>query len=153
LTPEYIWVRPGGAMPELGPEPYRALLVAKTEAECGWRARFTHHPVATGCMYFLAWGDDCSVWHDCVDAANLAAHDFGDIPDDALVMTTWHQNEPLEEAMWFSHHCASHPDVELQRFHILHLGEQGDPERVLSLYDTAINAPLDERGNAPWDRV
>ena len=151
MTPEYVRVAAGGPMPDLGPEPYRALLVAEASVEADWRNRLSEHLVATGCLYFLAWGAHCSIWHDSVDGAVLEKFDFKDVPNDQFVMTTWHENEPLQETMWFAHFCASHGDIELQRFYVLHLAESAGSERLLSLYDSAINTPLDEQGYAPWD--
>jgi hypothetical protein len=28
-------------------------------------------------------------------------------------MTTWHNHEPLEEALWFAFHCAADPELDL----------------------------------------
>ena len=152
MTPVYVHVRPGEAMPDLGPEPYLLLLVAEHSVEQGWRNDLSDTLVATGCQYFCAWGVDCSIWHDCVDGAVLQRFDFEEEPDEESVWTTWHENEPLEGAMWFAHHCASHPHVALKRSYILHLAESADAERMLARYDAAIHAPLDEEGNAPWER-
>ena len=46
-----------------------------------------------GCSYFCAWGPDCSRAHDIFDLQCLDA--------DPVIMTTWHDNEPLDEALWF----------------------------------------------------
>ena len=69
----------------------------------------------------MAWGKDCSSWDSSVDDANLEAFDFNYIPEEKFVMTTWHDNEPLEEVFWFSKHCAFHPEVDLQEFVLVHI--------------------------------
>lgn len=93
-----------------------------------WRNHISEWLVRSGCLYFIAWGVDCEAWHDSVDWAVLETHNFNDIPDDKFVMTTWHDKEPLSEALWLLGNCASHPDVELDKTIILHLAE--DQQRV-----------------------
>ncbi len=70
----------------------------------------------------MAWGEDCASWDDSVDLANLEGFDFGEIPDDEFVMTTWHENEPLRQVFWFAKEVANHPAVKLDNFLILHIG-------------------------------
>jgi hypothetical protein len=54
-----------------------------------------------GASYFVCWGPDCGRVHDIID--EIAAHDHAafDIPDDSCIMTTWHEDETLEQALWF----------------------------------------------------
>jgi len=54
-------------------------------------------------VYFCAWGHGCEKFHDIVD--DVIAHDYageqrftGPTAKDT-VMTTWHDNETLEEAL------------------------------------------------------
>ncbi len=138
-------------MPELGPKPYLLLLVAELGVEPEWRNELADHLIATGCFYFCACGVDCSIWHDCVDVAVLEKFDFKGVPNEEFVMTTCHENEPLEEAMWFAHHGAGHPFAVFERCHILHLAHNAEQQRMLARYEAAVHAPLDEKGNAPWD--
>jgi hypothetical protein len=49
-----------------------------------------------GMAYLCVWGDDCSRVHDLFDLERDP-----DEPDGRVVMTTWHENEPLSEALWF----------------------------------------------------
>jgi hypothetical protein len=48
--------------------------------------------------YFCGWGPDCSRVHDVVDMEVVRR----DLPDDAHVMTTWHDEEDLDDALWFA---------------------------------------------------
>lgn len=64
-------------------------------------ATFVGRLLSGGASYIVCWGPGCERVHDIVD--ELASHpddNFG-IPDDACVMTTWHDSEPLEEALCF----------------------------------------------------
>lgn len=90
--------------------------------------------MAEGCLYVIAWGIDCEKWHDSVDWANLEAFDFGVVPDDSFVMTSWHSDEPVSEAYWFAEHCAQHPDVELTETLILHVAATPNVEEIIQAY-------------------
>lgn len=59
-----------------------------------------------GASYFVCWGQDCERVHDIVD--EIAAH-AEHVPPDTIIMTTWHEGESLEEALWFFL-VNSHPD-------------------------------------------
>ena len=56
-----------------------------------------------GARYVCAWGPDCSRIHDACDQA---AAELGLNNDGAVIMTTWHEHEPLEEAVWFAANAA-----------------------------------------------
>jgi hypothetical protein len=53
-----------------------------------------------GIVYLCCWGSDCERVHDLAD--QLTLHQLGD----DLVLTTWHDDESLDEAIWFLIHCA-----------------------------------------------
>jgi hypothetical protein len=99
-----------------------------------WLNRIAQWIVAIGSLYVVAWGADCEKWHDSVDWAVLEAFDFGEIPDDRFVMTTWHSNEPISEAFWYAGHCAVHPDVELAETIILHVAVEAQRAAMLQTY-------------------
>ena len=61
------------------------------------------HLLKAGARYVCAWGPDCSRVHDACD---LAAMELGLNTDDAVIMTTWHDSEPLQEAIWFAANAA-----------------------------------------------
>jgi len=58
-----------------------------------------------GMVYCCCWGEGCERFHDIVDevivADDLGPRKFsGSKPDDVIV-TTWHEDEPLEEALYY----------------------------------------------------
>jgi hypothetical protein len=53
-----------------------------------------------GYVYVCCWGPGCSRVHDLFDLAGL------DIRPDDLIMSTWHDDETLSEALWFFLFCA-----------------------------------------------
>lgn len=53
-----------------------------------------------GAVYLCAWGPDCERVHDIVDEV-IVNRNPGETDED-VIMTTWHEDETLEEALWFA---------------------------------------------------
>ena len=121
-APQYVHLVPGVEPAALSSEPSRVVVVLDEPVEPDWQMRVSRWLIASGCLYMLAWGPGCSSWDDSVDAANREAFGDGNIPEERDAMTTWHENEPLEECLWFAKNCAMHPTVPLERTVILHVG-------------------------------
>jgi hypothetical protein len=71
--------------------------------------RLTGRMIARGSRYFVAWGKDSNAAHVAFD---LACCEFEDgEEEDAVILTTDHLDESIEEAIWFAMNCAfpSHP--------------------------------------------
>jgi hypothetical protein len=56
--------------------------------------------IRRGASYVCCWGPDCSRFHDAFDEADFAVN--GESTDDRFIFTTWHEDEPLEDAAWFT---------------------------------------------------
>ncbi|HEX8063529.1 MAG TPA: hypothetical protein VF535_09950 [Allosphingosinicella sp.] len=69
----------------------------------------------------MAWGIDNEEWHDEIDCSLLEQFEYGGIPDDRFIMTTWH--EDLDETLWFAQFCASnsYDGVELTSTLLVHV--------------------------------
>lgn len=62
---------------------------------------FVEPLIRAGASYFVCWGPDCERVHDIIDAmVSYPDNDFG-VPENSRIMTTWHDSEPLREALWF----------------------------------------------------
>jgi len=134
MEPRYLHLRREDPPPNLPTAPYRVVIVADQEVGDDWRGRVADWIVAIGSLYVIAWGVDCEKWHDSVDWAVLEVFDFGEIPDDRFVMTTWHSDEPISEAFWYAGNCAIHPDVELSETVILHVAAEARCAVILQMY-------------------
>ena len=56
-------------------------------------AEFSRRLLRCGCVSFCAWGLDCERVHDVFD---------GECFDlEPVIMTTWHTEDSLDEALWF----------------------------------------------------
>jgi hypothetical protein len=85
----------------------------------------------------MAWGLECSSWDDSVDISNLKLFDYGEIPDDQFVMTTWHTDEPLSEVFWYSKNTALHPTIEIERTLLVHIASEPSAVKMLQTYNEA----------------
>jgi hypothetical protein len=56
--------------------------------------RFAAAAIESGCGYICAWGDGCELVHDVFDDAAIAV--------DRFVMSTWHADESLPNALYFA---------------------------------------------------
>ena len=63
--------------------------------------------------------------------------DYAEIPDDRLVMTTWHSEETIAEVFWFCKNCAFHPTVDISNDMILHLSPEPSSRKLTDGYFAA----------------
>lgn len=76
-----------------------ALLVAadaRSASDLELRA-FARRLLQSGAITVATWGPDCERLHDAFDDERE-----GFAPPDSVVMTSWHDGEPVEEALWFA---------------------------------------------------
>lgn len=75
------------------------LVVADAEIPAEEQARLAERFVRSGCRYAVCFGPTSSSWDDAIDMVNV----IDDIEGRAspFVMTTWHDDEPLEETVAF----------------------------------------------------
>lgn len=134
MGPEYIHLIPDGSLSDLTGDVFKTVVIVEATVTADWREKVSTWLVKNGCLYMMAWGQDCSLWDDSVDHANLDDFEYGDIPDDRFVMTTWHDNEPLQEVFWFCEHTAKHPFVDLKRIVLVHIAPIGQKSELLGCY-------------------
>jgi len=138
---EYLHLPPETAVPYLAPQPFRAILIADISVNDKWRSDVANWLVECGCLYVIVWGVDCKTWHDFVDLAVIESFNFGDIPEDRFVMTTWHDNESLPEVFWFAGNGTSHPVIDLETTLIVHVSEAEQRTALIEAYLASQNAP------------
>ena len=95
-------------------DPFACILVWDAAAESvNTIAAVTEALLRAGCIYLCTWGSDCERVHDICDE-NLVEMTLSDEPVDLgtdCVMTSWHDAEPLQEALRFflcDTHAESH---------------------------------------------
>lgn len=138
MPERYLRLSPGDVPPKLNDfTPFRAVLIVEAEVESDWQASVSRWLVGSGCLYMMAWGKACGSWDTSVDLANLEQFDYGDIPEEDFIVTTWHENEPLEEVLWFAKTTAYHPTVELPNVLFLHIGANDRGDEISALFAAA----------------
>lgn len=64
-------------------------------------ASFANEALAKGLVYCCIWGPDCERFHDLVDSSHIKRGNSESPTVHDTVITTWHENESLEEAVEF----------------------------------------------------
>ena len=137
-VPTYLHVQPDGELPRWRSDtPFRCVVIVEADVSSDWRLSMSDWLVDAGCRYMLAWGRDCSLWDDTVDEANLARFNFGDMPEDQRVTTTWHAGEPLHDVFEFAKAWASHPTVALRDTVLVHVTPSASEAEMLAVFQNA----------------
>ena len=137
-APRYLHLKRGDMPPQLGDvAPFKAAVVVESEVTPEWQEQVSQWLVRSGCRYMMAWGRKCGDWDTSVDLANLAAFGWGEIPGGDYVMTTWHENESLQEMFWYAERCALHPSLELERAYVVHIAPEARAAEILATYRAA----------------
>jgi len=131
----YLQLQPETSLPDIsGLSPFRSVVIVEASVTPEWQAEVSKWLVKSGCLYMMAWGKECSSWDDSVDFANLEEFNYGEIPEDKFVMTTWHENEPLNEVFFFSKENGIHPTVDLKNTLLLHISNSNKENEYLNEY-------------------
>ena len=83
--------------------------------------------VTSGCRYAVCAGYKSSSWDDSIDMADIKRNG-GEVRDENLVMTSWHDNESLENIVFFFLNNTSFDYFTAERFVVLFVG--GDSECI-----------------------
>ncbi len=74
-------------------------------------SRVAERFLVSGLVYVCVWGPDCERVHDIFDEVHVGD---GSTEPDFTLMSTWHADEPVEEALWFFLQCAFPPDTPIE---------------------------------------
>ena len=134
----YLHLRPEAPPPELHlPRPFRCVLVLESDVGAFWQAAVSDWLVASGCLYAMAVGEACSTWDDAIDMAVLERFEFGDIPEENRVTTTWHEHDTLGEVFEFAKRWANHPTEHLAATLMLHIAAEPHEAQMLEAFAAA----------------
>ncbi len=117
--------------------PYKCVVLIERDVTSEFRQEVSETLVQTGCRYMMAWGKDCSLWDDSVDLADLKRFDYGEIPPEHFVMTTWHTEDKLSDVFEFAKHNAAltYDDVELHRCLVLDISAASREVQIREIYE------------------
>jgi len=136
----YLRLEPNSVLsPYDGLRPFAAIIAIESEVAPEWQWQVSKWLVESGCLYMLAWGRDCSSWDDSVDYANLEAFNYGDIPEEHDVITTWHDHQTLSEVFDFAkrHVKPASDNIELKETLVLDISIIDKQQQYELLFATA----------------
>lgn len=123
--------------PPFPDHPYACLLWDATgAADADARDRVARALVESGCVYAVCGGEACEAWHDAVDEALSVLQAEGRVPEERMVVTTWHQGESPREVAEFFVLAAAAPEGEVRHHLLLQVGQderRGDELRAAVL--------------------
>ena len=115
---------------------FKCLVVIENKVDSEAQERISRWLVNSGCLYMMAWGFECSSWDDSVDIASLEEFEGEAISNEEIVLTTWHEKETLEEAVWFAKNVASNKSHDLDMV-VFHIGGQSREKEFEAMFDAA----------------
>ena len=135
-TPAYLRLDPNGPLPYIELSRwFRAIVVLDAKYSDDWQMEVSRWLVDAGCLYMMAWGPDCGTWDDSVDYALILKYLPDEAPEKEFIMTTWHENESLEDVFWFCQFNAFDTFNQITNTLIVHIGEHDRKEEFLKLFD------------------
>jgi hypothetical protein len=138
----YLQLLPDRELPDISRlAPFKAVVVLNASYSLDWQDQVSKWLVSSGCLYTMASGPACTTWDDSVDYANMFEYPDFEIPDDKFVMTTWHDDESLEEVFWYAQFNAncSYNDVELTSTLIVDISVEHREAEMLALFARAAS--------------
>lgn len=109
-------------------EDYALLLViASPLVSVAQRHKITSVIVDSRCQYALTFGHDCEVWHDVIDETCV-----GDgTGDERFLMTSWHDDEPIEDVIDFLWRNTSYEEFASERLAVVIIGHDCELETAI----------------------
>lgn len=102
------------------------------------RMKLAGQIVAAKCRYAVCWGHKCSEWDDAIDYAHIQSDENFDPPEETLVMTTWHENQPIKDTVNFWWLCTDFENYESTRLVVFLLGEDEPFRRQMQKLTAAL---------------
>ena len=88
--------------------------------------------IRLGCRYAVCTGDECSRWHDFIDMAYVESDPEFSPPEERFVMTTWHEDEPLEDVVEFFRVCTTSGYFMPQHYLVSLIGDETEMTEKIS---------------------
>ena len=118
--------------PFRGQEFVLILIMADLSIKNDDRDALSREIVRLGCRYAVCTGHQCSKWENSIDLAYLATIPELSPPDERFVMTTSHENEPLEDVIRFFRYCTAFDNFTPRNYLAVILGADQELREVVS---------------------
>lgn len=115
-----------------------ALFIADSDISNSEQMNLSRQLVAAGCRYAVCAGLNCGAWDDSIDIAYLETDPDFDPPDETMVMTTWHEGEPVADVLAFAQEWTNFDNNVFEHLLVLVLG---DDRRLRTEIAAALGSP------------
>lgn len=92
--------------------------------------------IKANCKYFLAGGVNCHQWELLADLAYIDQFPEETRTKDDHAMTTAHENEPLEEVLWFALMNTNFDYHDFKDFLVVQIGDKYSKESMQKIADS-----------------
>ena len=124
-------------------EEFAALIVVyDSQVSHDNRSAITDALIKQGCRYGVCLGYDCSGWDDSLDWSYIFSDPDFSPPNDRFVMSTWHEDEPLEDTIFHFLKCTKFDAFSPRNFVVAIIGE-GPHEEIIKLVRLELAAVYD----------
>jgi len=125
-------------LPPFSGQDYALLIyVAAADVSPDDQAKISEEIVASGCRYAVCYGHRCSTWDDSIDLASIAAGK----EEKGFVMTTWHEEDSLEEVVEFFWWNTAFDDFIAERMGVFFIGSNPETESEIAREIAKLNEP------------
>jgi len=130
-------------VPFTGEEYVGLIWAADSTLDEGDRMKVVGTLIDSGCQYIVCGGVDCERWHDDADLAfaNLEVQSDSLRTDLPMVMTTWHDNESMEDVAFFAINCTNFDDHDFNRLLVLVVGQESERLDCVNRISRVLRAP------------
>ena len=78
--------------------------------------------IAVNCRYAVCAGINCESLHDAIDWAYIFSSKNFSPSTETMVMTTWHENESIDDIIYFGLNCTNFDHHNFRKYLILFIG-------------------------------
>ena len=112
---------------------YVCLIWATCQTSLGLKWELASRLITSGCRYIVSGGAECEIWHDVSDEAYvyLTLDESFNLTEETLVVTSWHEDETIEEVTWFMTHLTGFDERKFDTYLIVQVGQDAQVEREL----------------------
>ncbi len=134
----YIQVKEQESLPSIEHlYPFKCLVIISESVSQARQDEISMWLVKSGCVVMCAWGINCSSWDDSVDCASIEMFNYDLPPPERFVLTTWHENESLDDVMFFLKRAISHSEHELENVVLLHISSKNQVNEIFAKFENA----------------
>ena len=112
-----------------GEEYVLLLVINRTDILYREQKDLSERIIASRCRYAVCFGFECSSWDGSIDYAFIFSDPNLSPPDERFVMTTWHEDESIEDVVEYLRFNTVFDEFVPKRFLVLFVGDDSELRR------------------------